>query len=89
MLDMEIDDAVEGDALAFLPDRIHIFSASWGPADDGQRVEGPGKLAQRAIHKAVTRVCFPRHIDDHEYEIIETQNTNISKALVYSKFIRN
>ncbi|KAK6047835.1 peptidase, S8/S53 family [Cooperia oncophora] len=44
-----LNDAVEGDALAYKSDRIDIYSVSWGPKDDGRSAERPGFLAQRAI----------------------------------------
>jgi len=28
---------------------IDIYSASWGPDDDGKTVDGPGNLAKRAF----------------------------------------
>ncbi|KAK5975012.1 putative Proprotein convertase subtilisin/kexin type, partial [Trichostrongylus colubriformis] len=34
---------------ALISDRIDIYSASWGPKDDGQSAERPGSLAQKAI----------------------------------------
>jgi proprotein convertase subtilisin/kexin type 5 len=37
------------------PDHIHIYSASWGPEDDGKTVDGPGPLAKRAFLNGVVR----------------------------------
>ncbi|VDK49650.1 unnamed protein product [Anisakis simplex] len=53
MLDGKITDRVEGEALSFNHDHIDIYSASWGPNDDGKTVEGPGRLAQAAILKGI------------------------------------
>ncbi len=36
--------------------RVDIFTASWGPSDDGKTVEAPGKLAQKALEDGVTKV---------------------------------
>lgn len=36
--------------------RVDIFTASWGPSDDGKTVEAPGHLAQAALLKGVTKV---------------------------------
>uniref|UniRef100_A0A7I4XZS1 P/Homo B domain-containing protein n=1 Tax=Haemonchus contortus TaxID=6289 RepID=A0A7I4XZS1_HAECO len=44
-----LNDAIEGDALAYKSDRIDIYSVSWGPKDDGRSAERPGTLAQKAI----------------------------------------
>ena len=39
--------------------RVDIFTASWGPTDDGKTVEGPGHMALEAIKKGIEKVlCF-------------------------------
>lgn len=43
MLDGSVNDAVEAKALGLNPHHIDIYSASWGPEDDGSTVDGPGK----------------------------------------------
>ncbi|XP_005060218.1 PREDICTED: proprotein convertase subtilisin/kexin type 4 [Ficedula albicollis] len=53
MLDGVIMDIVEAKALSLQPQHIHIYSASWGPEDDGKTVDGPGVLAQAAFHRGV------------------------------------
>jgi subtilisin-like proprotein convertase family protein len=35
-------------------DRVSIYSNSWGPADDGATLEGPGSLAKAALQNGVT-----------------------------------
>jgi hypothetical protein len=55
MLDGPVSDRIEGEALSFALDGVDVYSASWGPNDDGQTVEGPGRLAQRALIKGVTQ----------------------------------
>ena len=42
MLDGTITDAVETRSLSLNPQAVDIYSASWGPDDDGQTVDGPG-----------------------------------------------
>ena len=42
-------DSTEADALSFENDDIDIYSNSWGPADDGQTVSGPGPLTLAAF----------------------------------------
>ncbi|KOB78841.1 Endoprotease FURIN, partial [Operophtera brumata] len=54
MLDGVVNDAVEARALGLNPDHIDIYSASWGPEDDGKTVDGPGPLARRAFIYGVT-----------------------------------
>ncbi|KPJ14455.1 Neuroendocrine convertase 1 [Papilio machaon] len=36
-------------------DKVDIYSASWGPNDDGRTVEGPGRLAVEALKRGVTK----------------------------------
>jgi proprotein convertase subtilisin/kexin type 1 len=55
MLDGPVSDRVEGEALSFALAGVDVYSASWGPNDDGQTVEGPGRLAQRALLKGITQ----------------------------------
>ena len=55
MLDGVVNDAVEARALSLNPDHIDIYSASWGPEDDGKTVDGPGPLAKRAFLNGVVR----------------------------------
>lgn len=49
MLDGTVNDAVEAQALSHNPGHIDIYSASWGPEDDGKTVDGPGRLARQAF----------------------------------------
>ncbi|KAB7507163.1 Furin-like protease 2 [Armadillidium nasatum] len=55
MLDGTVNDAVEARAISLNPDHIDIYSASWGPEDDGKTVDGPGPLAKRAFINGVIR----------------------------------
>lgn len=57
MLDGDVTDAVEARSLSLNPQHIDIYSASWGPDDDGKTVDGPGELATRAFIEGVTKVC--------------------------------
>ena len=56
MLDGDVTDAVEARSLSLNPHHIDIYSASWGPDDDGKTVDGPGELATRAFIEGVTKV---------------------------------
>lgn len=62
MLDGPVNDAVEARALGLNPDHIDIYSASWGPEDDGKTVDGPGPLARRAFIYGVTSVSYTYRI---------------------------
>ncbi|XP_072348689.1 furin-like [Scyliorhinus torazame] len=55
MLDGEVTDAVEAKSLGMYPQHIDIYSASWGPEDDGKTVDGPAKLAQAAFFKGISQ----------------------------------
>ena len=55
MLDGTVNDAVEARALSLNPDHIDIYSASWGPEDDGKTVDGPGPLAKRAFINGIMK----------------------------------
>ncbi|UYV70978.1 FURIN [Cordylochernes scorpioides] len=54
MLDGDVTDAVEARSIGLNPQHIDIYSASWGPDDDGKTVDGPGQLATRAFMDGVT-----------------------------------
>ena len=56
MLDGSVTDIVEASSLSFNPQHIDIYSSSWGPIDNGQTVDGPGKLAKLAFINGVTKV---------------------------------
>jgi len=56
MLDGEVTDAVEAQSLALNQQHIDVFSASWGPDDDGRTVDGPGPLARKAFVDGIQAV---------------------------------
>ncbi|XP_052279623.1 furin-like protease kpc-1 isoform X3 [Dreissena polymorpha] len=55
MLDGDVTDSVEAQSLGLNPQHIQIYSASWGPDDDGRTVDGPATLARKAFYDGVTR----------------------------------
>ncbi|NXV16202.1 PCSK4 convertase, partial [Cepphus grylle] len=55
MLDGLITDMVEAQSLSLRPQHIHIYSASWGPQDNGKTLDGPGMLAAEAFYRGVTK----------------------------------
>ncbi|TGZ55908.1 Neuroendocrine convertase, partial [Temnothorax longispinosus] len=68
LLDGLVNDRVEGEALGFKSGLIDVYTASWGPADDGKSLEAPGRLAVEALERGVTEAttdlrntCTTRH----------------------------
>ncbi|CAN8004965.1 unnamed protein product, partial [Ixodes hexagonus] len=55
MLDGDVTDIVEARSLALNDQHIDIYSASWGPDDDGKTVDGPGELATRAFRDGIEK----------------------------------
>ncbi|KAF6037540.1 hypothetical protein EB796_004156 [Bugula neritina] len=53
ILDGPVTDTLEADALLFQNQLIDIYSASWGPRDDGKTMEGPGKHCAAALEQGV------------------------------------
>ncbi|ETE68280.1 Proprotein convertase subtilisin/kexin type 5, partial [Ophiophagus hannah] len=53
MLDGDVTDMVEAKSLSLNPQHIHIYSASWGPDDDGKTVDGPASLTRQAFENGV------------------------------------
>ena len=49
MLDGDVTDLVEAKSVGYNPDHIDIYSASWGPDDDGRTVDGPAELTLKAF----------------------------------------
>ena len=49
-------DIQEAMALSHLNVIIDIYSNSWGPSDNGNIVDGPGRLTQMALEQAVRQV---------------------------------
>lgn len=56
MLDGDVTDIVEAKSLGIRPDYIDIYSASWGPKDDGKTVDGPGPLTKQAFEQGIKKV---------------------------------
>lgn len=56
MLDGDVTDMVEAKSLSLHPQHIDIYSASWGPDDDGKTVDGPASLARQAFENGIRMV---------------------------------
>ena len=55
-------DLIEANSMGHKPQNIHIYSASWGPTDDGKTVDGPRNATMRAIVKGVNEVIDTRFV---------------------------
>ncbi|KAH7730194.1 subtilisin-like proprotein convertase [Aphelenchoides avenae] len=53
MLDGDVTDAVEAASLSHNSQHIDIYSASWGPDDDGRTVDGPATLTKNAFERGI------------------------------------
>jgi len=73
MLDGDVTDAVEARSLSLNPQHIDIYSASWGPDDDGKTVDGPGELATRAFIEGITKVSI-RHWEFYYSYLVRARN---------------
>jgi subtilisin family serine protease len=61
MLDQPyMTDLIEANSMGHEPDLIDIYSASWGPTDDGKTVDGPRNATMRAIVRGVNEVYLLR-----------------------------
>lgn len=58
MLDGDVTDAVEGLSLSIRRNFVDIYSASWGPEDNGATVDGPGRIAMAAFRAGIKRVSL-------------------------------
>ena len=60
MLDGDVTDAVEAKSLSLNPQHIDVYSASWGPDDDGRTVDGPAAMARKAFEDGIKKVRIVR-----------------------------
>ncbi|XP_058803749.1 neuroendocrine convertase 1-like isoform X2 [Phymastichus coffea] len=51
MLDGVVNDRVEAEALSYRRDIVDVYTASWGPPDDGRSLDAPGRLATEALER--------------------------------------
>ena len=58
MLDGIVNDRVEAEALGYRIDLVDIYTASWGPPDDGKSLDTPGRLASEALERGINEVCM-------------------------------
>ncbi|CAB0006140.1 unnamed protein product [Nesidiocoris tenuis] len=55
LLDGGPSDLLDGQALSHRPEKVDIYSCSWGPPDDGETMEGPGRVARRAMLNGILK----------------------------------
>ncbi|XP_035256082.1 neuroendocrine convertase 2-like [Anguilla anguilla] len=56
MLDQPfMTDIIEASSISHMPQAIDIYSASWGPTDDGRTVDGPRELTLQAMADGVNK----------------------------------
>ncbi|XP_074651070.1 proprotein convertase subtilisin/kexin type 6-like [Tubulanus polymorphus] len=55
MLDGDVSDVVEASSLSLNRQHIDIYSASWGPDDNGKVVDGPAALAKKAFQEGAKK----------------------------------
>ena len=79
MLDGDVTDAVEAHSLSLHPQHIDIYSASWGPDDDGRTVDGPATMAKKAFYDGVAKVA----------QITNSCSLTIKSNIFYSFQMRN
>jgi hypothetical protein len=58
ILDGPITDLLEARALSYRSKLVDIRSASWGPKDDGTRMEYPGRFVNLALEEGVRKVNY-------------------------------
>lgn len=59
MLDQPfMTDIIEASSISHMPQVIDIYSASWGPTDNGKTVDGPRELTLQAMADGVNKVTL-------------------------------
>ena len=84
MLDQPyMTDLIEANSMGHEPNMIDIYSASWGPTDDGRTVDGPRNATMRAIVRGVNEVdliCLRRLLNQYStYKMIDLHKKSCTK----------
>lgn len=59
MLDQPfMTDIIEASSISHMPQVIDIYSASWGPTDNGKTVDGPRELTLQAMADGVNKASL-------------------------------
>lgn len=80
MLDGDVTDIVEAKSLGIRPDYIDIYSASWGPKDDGKTVDGPGPLTKQAFEQGIKKV---RSVSKNKQKCILSIGFVLNQVFIY------
>ena len=91
ILDGNILDVLEARAISFNRDHIDIYSASWGPDDDGRTVDGPGPLAKKALEDGAKKgrqgkifyVYIHSNSSRCQQQILNSETTNFIQSESY------
>ena len=70
MLDGDVTDSVEAQSLSLNIQHIDVYSASWGPDDDGRTVDGPGPLAKKAFRDGIEQVSLRKRHSIKTYQSV-------------------
>lgn len=62
MIARPTSDADEAQGISYGAPTVDIYSASWGPPDDGRRLEGPGHLALETLEAVVQGNSLHQHL---------------------------
>ena len=57
-MDGPVTRTMESKALGHNIKHIDIFSASWGPPDNGRSMDGPKGITMLVIEQAIEKVCY-------------------------------
>ena len=83
MLDGDVTDSVEAHSLSFNRDHIDIYSASWGPDDNGEVVDGPGPLTKKAFSEGIALVISRLNkVFNNQFQIINLLQNMPPLALI-------
>lgn len=70
MLDQPfMTDIIEASSISHMPQVIDIYSASWGPTDDGKTVDGPRELTLQAMADGVNKVAGDAGLAGAEFHV--------------------
>lgn len=89
MLDQPyMTDLIEANSMGHEPDLIDIYSASWGPTDDGKTVDGPRNATMRAIVRGVNEVPLRNYSYVRDsVQLIEITDTSLRVESFLESFL--
>lgn len=76
MLDQPfMTDIIEASSISHMPQVIDIYSASWGPTDDGKTVDGPRELTLQAMADGVNKVAGGGRREGRSFMLLLTSSS--------------